>query len=181
MNSKDFKTYFVRDLPPKSKYEIAFIGRSNVGKSSLLNSILNHKISRVSKTPGCTKWIGYYPCKDIVLIDLPGYGYAKISKERQGLISTMMKAYFDKHRADELFLLIDSRRGIMDIDKEIITFVKKYNVPIKIISTKIDKRDSKKTQSAFQISSKTKVGIDTIQEYFTSINEIPTDINEHSN
>ncbi|QEK37915.1 ribosome biogenesis GTP-binding protein YsxC [Candidatus Cytomitobacter indipagum] len=164
------KTYFISELPENNKYEIAFIGRSNVGKSSLLNAILNHKISRVSKTPGCTRWLGYYQFKDISLIDLPGYGYAEMSKKRIGLIDTMIEKYLLSGRVNELWVLIDSRRGIMEIDLEIINFARENNVELKIISTKNDKKDVKIMEAYFYTSAKTKHGIDKITAYMNEIN-----------
>ncbi len=175
MKNDTFKTYFVDQLPTKTKYEIAFIGRSNVGKSSLLNAIFGNKTSRVSKSPGCTKWIGWYPFHNLTLIDLPGYGYANLSKKQQGLISTMVSLYFEKNRVDELYILIDARRGIMDIDKEVINYVIKQNILFKVIATKIDKRDAKEIKSVFQVSSKSKKGIQEVVNYFKSIKPLSKD------
>ncbi|USO00730.1 MAG: ribosome biogenesis GTP-binding protein YsxC [Alphaproteobacteria bacterium] len=163
------KTYKVNQLP-FSKYEIAFMGRSNVGKSSLLNRILQHKICRVSKTPGCTKWIGFYKMQhDISIVDLPGYGYANISKTKEGLISNMIYEYIESKRAKEIWILIDSRRDIMDLDNQILKFVLSYDIPVKIIATKCDKKDSKYIKADFYTSAKDLSGIQTIQEYLQNI------------
>lgn len=159
------KTYFIEELPKKDKYEIALIGRSNVGKSSLLNVLLDKKLSRVSKTPGCTRWIGYYNFHGISLIDLPGYGYAEISKKVINLLDKMIEKYLLSGRVDELWVLVDSRRGIMEIDLDIINFARENNIILKIVSTKNDKKDSKMMEADFYVSSKTGHGIDKIIEY----------------
>ncbi|QEK38604.1 ribosome biogenesis GTP-binding protein YihA/YsxC [Candidatus Cytomitobacter primus] len=163
------KTYFINELPTKIKYEIALIGRSNVGKSSLLNSILNEKTSRVSKKPGCTRWLGYYDFENVTLIDLPGYGYANVSKKQEALITVMVQKYILCGRIDELWILIDSRRGIMGLDIELINFVVNNDIPVKIISTKIDKKESKIIDANFRVSSKTKEGIHEIIDYIKHI------------
>ena len=89
----------IENCPKGNLFEIAFIGRSNVGKSSILNMLLNKRsIAKVSKIPGKTKLINYFLINDsIYFVDLPGYGYAKLSKQNKFVISKITKSYFTDH------------------------------------------------------------------------------------
>jgi GTP-binding protein len=129
-------------LPQMNLPEIAFAGRSNVGKSSLINAVTNQKsLARTSQTPGRTRQLNFFDCGErICLVDLPGYGYAKASK-------TDIKAWtgltldFLKGRATlkRVMLLIDSRRGIGDKDREIMKIFDQSAVSWAVVLTKIDK------------------------------------------
>ena len=128
---------------PKTKlFEIAFIGRSNVGKSSLLNMLLDRKgIAKVSKTPGKTKLINYFLVNDnIFFVDLPGYGYAKLSKKNKLEISKITQSYFENRlQLKQIFLLIDIRHEIQKSDYSFMVFLKSLNKDFIIIFTKTDK------------------------------------------
>lgn len=132
------RVYDISQLPDKNKKEIALIGKSNVGKSSLINTVLNHNITRSSKQPGCTKWIGYVELNNTVLIDLPGYGYANVSKERQKFWQKMILDYINSGRIDTVLLLIDARRGIQLMDQEVAMMFEAHQ--IKYIFTKSDEK-----------------------------------------
>lgn len=128
-------------LPPCSLPEVAFIGRSNVGKSSLINGLIYRKtLARVSHTPGRTTQINFF-CLDkhFYLVDLPGYGYAEVSKkvkaEWQDLIEFYLKERLTLKR---VYILIDSRRGIGDKDKLMMKFLDVYAISYQIVLTKID-------------------------------------------
>ena len=157
--------------------EVCFAGRSNVGKSSLINSLLNRKgLAKVSKRPGQTKSIIFYRVdKYFSLVDLPGYGYAALSKKRISEMSELLRDYFTKtNNLKSVYILIDSRHGIKNIDLEFLLFLKKNKLHYKYIYTKSDKlTESEKKKilnsfnkenflSAFPIiftSSKTREGI----------------------
>ena len=131
------------DNCPKTKlFEIAFIGRSNVGKSSLLNMLLDRKgIAKVSKTPGKTKLINYFLVNDnIFFVDLPGYGYAKLSKKNKLEISKITQSYFENRiQLKQIFLLIDIRHEIQKADYEFMKYLESIKKEFNIIFTKKDK------------------------------------------
>lgn len=132
----------INSLPPESLPEIAFVGRSNAGKSSLINALTNRKtLARVSHTPGRTREINFFKLGDrLMLADLPGYGYAKASKtitaEWQKLIFSYLRGRASLRRVS---LLIDARRGVLDLDKEVMDLLDEAAVSFGIVLTKIDK------------------------------------------
>ena len=132
----------IENCPKGNLFEIAFIGRSNVGKSSILNMLLNKRsIAEVSKTPGKTKLINYFLINDsMYFVDLPGYGYAKLSKQNKFEISKITKSYFtDREQLKQIFLLIDVRHEIQKSDYNFMVFLKSLNKDFIIIFTKTDK------------------------------------------
>lgn len=132
----------INSLPPQSLPEIAFVGRSNAGKSSLINALTNRKtLARVSHTPGRTREINFFKLGDrLMLADLPGYGYAKASKtmtaEWQKLIFAYLRGRASLRRVS---LLIDARRGVLDLDKDVMRLLDEAAVSFGIVLTKIDK------------------------------------------
>ena len=129
-------------LPAPTLPEICFAGRSNVGKSSLINALTNQKgLARASNTPGRTRELNYFNLSDrIRLVDLPGYGYARASKSDIANWTRLTRQFL-RGRAPlrRVFLLIDSRRGIKDTDKEIMAMLDEAAVPYQIVLTKTDK------------------------------------------
>jgi GTP-binding protein len=122
--------------------EVAFAGRSNVGKSSLLNSLVGRrKMARVSKTPGRTREINFFRVNNaFVLVDLPGYGYAKISKERKADWKPLMESYFKlTPQLRGIVLLLDIRRDPSDDDREMLDFLSEVEIPTIVAVTKSDK------------------------------------------
>ncbi len=130
------------DCPKTEFSEFAFIGRSNVGKSSLINLITNRKeLAKVSKTPGKTQTINFFLIDESWhLVDLPGYGYARVSKTTREVFSKMIK-YYITHREQLLnvFLLIDSTISPQKADLDFINWLGEMRVPFSIIFTKSDK------------------------------------------
>ena len=132
-------------LPPPLFFEVAFAGRSNVGKSSLINRLLNRRrLVRTSGTPGCTRGIDLYRVKvreaTVDFVDLPGYGFAKISKVDRQRVRDLISHFFEQVSGIRLILiLIDSRRGFMDADLEILSKIIDKNFKLLTVLTKSDK------------------------------------------
>lgn len=142
-NAKFIGAFPKTDDCPKTDFaEFAFIGRSNVGKSSLINLITNRKdLAKVSKTPGKTQTINFFLIDESWhLVDLPGYGYAKVSKSTREVFSKMIK-YYITHREQLLnvFVLIDSTILPQKIDLEFINWLGEMRIPFSIVFTKSDK------------------------------------------
>ncbi|MCL2321762.1 MAG: ribosome biogenesis GTP-binding protein YihA/YsxC [Oscillospiraceae bacterium] len=128
--------------PEVKRDELAFIGRSNVGKSSLINSLCGRRnLAKTSSTPGKTRTVNYYLINDLFyFVDLPGYGYAKLSKSERENLGKVIDAYFKNTKnLKMIFLLVDIRHNPTSDDKLMIDWIKFYNLPYKIIATKADK------------------------------------------
>ena len=132
----------LKDRPLPLRPEFAFSGRSNVGKSSLINVILERKnIAKVSRSPGKTRNINYYLINDhFYLVDLPGYGYAKVSGTEQKRWQKLIESYIINNASLKLvFILIDSRIGLKESDRQLIDWLLFNQVNFQIILTKSDK------------------------------------------
>lgn len=131
-------------IPPQQKLEIAFAGRSNVGKSSLINKILNRKsLARVSSVPGKTATINFFSVDGIYFVDLPGYGYAKVSKTEKKRWSELIDGYLMSERNIALvFQLIDMRHPPTEDDLLMIDFLIQNQMPFIVVLTKADKLSS---------------------------------------
>ena len=122
--------------------EICFAGRSNVGKSSLINALTNrHGLARASNTPGRTQELNYFAIDDkLHLVDLPGYGFAEAPKKKVDIWNALIRDYMKGRRQlRRVFVLIDSRHGIKELDKEIFEMLDKAGVNYQVTFTKIDK------------------------------------------
>lgn len=132
----------VRKCPPPEKPEFAFIGRSNVGKSSLLNMLTNRKnLAKTSNKPGKTQTINHFIINDNwYLVDLPGYGYASVSKEKRAGFGKIIENYvLKRENLHCLFILIDSRLEPQRIDLDFIQWAGEKEIPICLVFTKSDK------------------------------------------
>ena len=182
----------VSECPKPDKPEYAFIGRSNVGKSSLINMLCNRKkLAKISGTPGKTQLINHFLIDGKwYLVDLPGYGYAKVSKSKRHKFGKLIEKYiFDRENLMCLFVLIDSRIPLQSSDLEFMITLGQKNVPFCIVFTKTDKL--KKTTygkhiaeieselleyweelpPVFHSSSVTKKGRDEILQFISDVNK----------
>jgi len=129
-------------LPPGSLPELAFVGRSNCGKSSLLNALVNRRgLARVSNTPGRTREINFFRLgTSLMLADLPGYGYARASKALAASWHHLVFSYLGRRSSlRRVFVLIDARRGVLPIDREVMNLLGEAAVSFALVLTKIDK------------------------------------------
>ena len=127
--------------PGISLPQVAFAGKSNVGKSSLLNALTGHsRLARVSKTPGRTRGIAFFEIeKKFAFVDLPGYGYAKVSREERETWKTLVEGYFSSCRLlKKVYLLVDVRRGPGEEERILSGYLAEHRVPCRWVGTKAD-------------------------------------------
>ncbi len=182
----------IEKCPKDTKNEYAFIGRSNVGKSSLINMLCNHKsLAKTSSTPGKTLLINHFIINnEWYLVDLPGYGFAKRSKSVQQKISNMISSYIlMRKQLTNVFVLIDIRLAPQAIDLDFINWLGTSGIPFSIVFTKADKLSRTKGLESvrnymdklsetweelppyFITSSETKAGRDELLDYIDNINK----------
>lgn len=156
MSSHYKKTYFllsvadVKQLPPDQGIEVAIVGRSNAGKSSILNKITQIKnLARVSKTPGRTQLVNIFVVDDNRrLVDLPGFGYAKAPLEAKAKWEKTVDAYVSKRQCLRgILLVMDVRHPMRDLDMQMLHFCEHNNLPVHILLNKIDKLTKRQYQS----------------------------------
>ena len=148
-------------------WECAFLGRSNVGKSSLLNAIVRQPgLAFTSSRPGCTQLINFYRIDDAIrFVDLPGYGYAQVSLEERAQWKDLIESYLLSRDSLALsFLLLDARRGWLDKDLELRSWLEFHNRRYQVIVTKVDKLKSK---------NQLKTGMEAIQKQLIGQQAIP--------
>ncbi|HJE39342.1 MAG: YihA family ribosome biogenesis GTP-binding protein [Candidatus Amulumruptor caecigallinarius] len=184
----------VNKCPDSRKHEYAFIGRSNVGKSSLINMLTGKKnLAMTSSTPGKTMLINHFIVNDSwYIVDLPGYGYAQRSKSDRTRLEKIIKSYIlRREQMTNLFLLIDSRHKPQKIDLEFMEFLGENGVPFSIVFTKTDKQSKKTTDEnisnyckilseqweelppIFVTSSETGAGREEMLDYIEQLNQLP--------
>lgn len=142
-NKVQFEAAFgtLKQIPESDVPEIVFAGRSNVGKSSMLNRIFNRKnLARVSSVPGKTITINFFKVEDVRIVDLPGYGYAKVAKGEKRRWAEMMEGYFQSPRNIKLVVqLVDMRHKPSEDDYIMMRFLKEAGLPFIVAATKSDK------------------------------------------
>lgn len=128
-------------LPERDRAEIVFSGRSNVGKSSLINKLCNRKsLARVSSTPGKTATINFYTVGGVYLVDLPGYGYAKVAQDERQRWDKLINSYFERGRRCALLVqLLDSRHAPSADDVQMMEYLHFHRIPFVVALTKADK------------------------------------------
>lgn len=183
-----------KKCPPAILHEYAFIGRSNVGKSSLINMLTaNGKLAHTSSSPGKTQTINHYKIDDLwYLVDLPGYGYAKVSKDKRLHFEKFIKTYIlERRNLICLFVLVDLRLEPQKIDLEFILWLGNNGVPFSIIFTKADKLSKNEATlnrsryekalyesweelpPLFVTSAETRQGKEAVLDYIDSLNKLP--------
>lgn len=164
-------------LPPADLPEVAFAGRSNVGKSSLINAILDRKnLVRTSSTPGQTRALNFFDVgKKFVLVDMPGYGYAQASKADQKEWQKLLKSYLRGRVTLRLAcVLVDARHGLKDSDKEMLRLIGEAAVPTRIVLTKADEL---KKGDAEKLMAK----IAPLLKKFPAVHPVPVLTSSHGN
>lgn len=169
----------VKSLPNSHFPEYAFIGRSNVGKSSLINAVVGENVARTSNTPGRTQSLNLFNLDDrIMIVDLPGYGYAKVSKvDAMCWLQRLQDYLISRRQLKRLFILIDSRIGPRDSDLDLMDFCDLNAIPYQIVFTKKDKKVREKNQceiihtehgamipEILETSAEKKTGLENIRE-----------------
>ena len=176
-------------LPESDRVEFVFSGRSNVGKSSLINRLCSRKnLARVSSTQGKTATINFYSVDDLYFVDLPGYGYAKVSNADRDRWDKLINSYFEENRNNELLIqLLDCRHDPSADDVQMLQFLHYHRIPFVIVLTKADKLKKSQvaeTQSRFEkiglqygsqkvflTSSEKGTGMEELKQYLESVLE----------
>lgn len=144
----------IKQLPGSTLPEVSFAGRSNVGKSSLINRLFNRKsLAKVSSTPGKTASINFYDAGGVVhFVDLPGYGYAQVSKSEKGRWAELIDGYFKQDRRFALICsLVDIRHDASPLDAHMIAFLNEMRLPYAVVLTKADKLSPTRGQAQCEL------------------------------
>ena len=179
----------LKQLPPSDKPELVFAGRSNVGKSSLINKLFNQKqLARVSSVPGKTATINFFTLEGLRFADLPGYGYAKVAKTEKERWAKLMEGYFASERDIALvFSLVDMRHPPTADDIQMVNFLIDNEFPFVVVCTKCDKLSKRQQAERLEalktelpygdeitiipFSAKTGEGVDEIKAIIEEMNE----------
>ena len=159
----------VADLPEPTSPEVSFVGRSNVGKSSLLNRLVGRKaLAKVSSTPGRTANVNFFDVDGVTFVDLPGYGYAKVSQGERQRWADLISGYFEQERSFNLVVaLVDCRLEAQRIDQEMLAYLREEELPFVVALTKSDKLSRAKQQRQMALLSK-QLGVPREQMIVTS-------------
>ncbi len=195
----EFAAGKLNQLPPSDVPEIVFSGKSNVGKSSLINKVLNRKsLARVSATPGKTGTINFYNLTGVRLVDLPGYGYAKVSQSEKRRWAELVEGYLQSDRNISMIVqIIDMRHTPTQDDIHMIQFLLDQELPFVIVATKSDKLKVMARQKQLEVlteflqdgegepiaelipfSSQTGEGVDVLKGYINEIDQAYTALEE---
>ena len=165
--------------PTDNKPEFLIVGRSNVGKSSFINTIINRKnFARTSSKPGKTQTLNFYNIDDLCyLVDVPGYGYAAVSNKKQEKFGLMIEEYImNRPNLKHVFLLVDYRHKPTDNDLIMYDFLKYYNLPVTVVCTKYDKiKKSQKEKQNKLIENTIDLALGDEIIYFSKITKVGRD------
>ena len=162
---------------PDEGTEVAFVGRSNAGKSSAINTIVNRRqFARTSKTPGRTQLVNFFELSDGQrLVDLPGYGFARVSDSMRQDWERLIGDYFETRRSiGGLFLIVDVRRGLNDGDLQILGLAEAYELPVHILLSKADKLKRGQAATALQ-AARREVGERATVQLFSALKRTGVD------
>lgn len=150
--SFEFAAGDVSQLPESSLPEVVFSGKSNVGKSSLINKLVQRKsLARVSATPGKTATINFFRLKEFRLVDFPGYGYAKVSKGEKRRWADLVEGYFNQQRNVRLIIqIIDIRHAPSKDDLQMLEYLSHFQFPFAVVLTKLDKLNKSKAKEQIE-------------------------------
>jgi len=170
IKSAEYLTSVVsKDKIIRDGVDFAFVGRSNVGKSSLINSLVNQKkLCKTSSLPGRTRMINYFLINnEFRFVDLPGYGYAKAGQQNKIIWANIMESYLLNSKClKRVFMLVDSRIEPTELDLKMIKFLFYYGIPVTVVATKVDKLPKSKIASYIQkCANKLGLGKDNIIPY----------------
>ena len=175
INTVELKSIAVRtsQYPADNKPEFLLVGRSNVGKSSFINSIIGRKdLARTSSTPGKTQTLNFYLVNDeFYLIDVPGYGYAAVDQDTQKKFGMMIEEYLiNRENLKRVFMLVDFRHKPTEDDLLMFNFIKFYKLGVTIVATKFDKvKPSERAKQENLLNESFKLGEDDNIVYFSSV------------
>ena len=168
----------INQIPEKTIPEVVLSGKSNVGKSSLINAIISKKIAYTSKNAGKTILINFYKSKKFRIVDVPGYGFSIRSRSEKLRFNNLTDEYFNLFRSDLVIQLIDSRHNLQENDSQMIRFLSDLKIKFGIVLTKIDKIPDSKYEGSFL---KLKSQIDTISTDYIKIFGVSSKTNKNIN
>lgn len=164
----------INDFPNDLK-EVVFVGRSNAGKSTLINSLYKKGLAYTGKTPGKTRMINFFDNEDYYVVDVPGYGFANRSKEEAIIFGEMMEDYFSRDNVKLCVMIVDSRLGLTNDDKDMMDFLIDNRINFIIAANKIDKLSNNELNNnkrkyfsdllnVYYVSAEKRIGLEQIKD-----------------
>ena len=165
---------------PTDKKEIVFVGRSNAGKSTLINALYKKGLAYTGKTPGKTKMINFFDNETYYVVDVPGYGFANRNMDEQILFGQMMEEYFSRKQIALCVMITDARLGLTNDDKDMMDFLIDNHINFIIVANKIDKLSNNELnnnkrkyfneyKNIYYVSAEKRIGLESIKEKINSV------------